>query len=215
MSVSEILLLHGTQGRSKKMATRGRCKRYASVYNPVTGMETKRCVAWYGTSRSSNLGGLGQTSLKATLGSVKGVLITGAIAAGGAVVTAEVYKKIGGTLKLDGWMRDLAEMATGIALGIILGKLTKKPKLAAAFAIGPVVSGGLKLFAHVMTEKELEGLGMTAFSPVNPYDSMYAPLYGANKGLGSQVAYEQIPETAYPGTIPPIPREAVASVPLM
>ena len=123
------------------------------------------------------LGSFGQArGLKGTLGSVKGVLITGTIAAAGAIVTDQVYERIGSSLGLEGWKRDLAKMATGIALGILIAKLTKKPKLAAAFAIGPVVAGALNLFGDLMGNTA--GLGYTAFNPSNAIDSMYAPFYG-------------------------------------
>lgn len=123
------------------------------------------------------LGSFGQArGLKGTLGSVKGVLITGAIAAAGAIITDQVYERIGDSLGLDGWKRDLAKMATGIGLGILIAKFTKKPKLAAAFAIGPVVAGALNLFGDVMGGTS--GLGYTAFNRSNVIDSMYAPFYG-------------------------------------
>lgn len=173
---------------------KGRCRKYRTAWNPVTGGYERKCA-----SRSRGTGSLGGLSLgsfgqaggmKATFNSVKGVLITGMIAVGGAFVTERVYDKIGAELKLAGWKADLAEMATGVVLGLLIGKLLKRPKLAAAFAIGPVVNGGMKLFTTLMAEAgSTHGVGLTAFQPVTPYSSMYAPLYGTE--------FTQIPGGAY------------------
>ncbi len=136
------------------------------------------------------MGGLGSlgtfgsaTGLKGTLSSIKVVLITGTIAAAGAIITDQVYEKIGASLNLAGWQRNLAKMATGIGLALIIAKLTKKPKLAAAFAIGPVVAGAIRLFTDVMGTPETSGLGLTAFTPSSVFESMYSPIYGTD-GLG-------------------------------
>ena len=122
-----------------------RTSAYMRYYDPVTGQYVQKSRR---RRRSRKVGGLGSLGsfgqargLKGTLAGVKGVLITGAIATGGAVVTDQVYEKIGGSLGLEGWKRDIAKMATGIALGILIAKIFKKPKLAAACAIGPVVRG--------------------------------------------------------------------------
>lgn len=179
------------------MARKGQCKTYAKAWNPVTGKETRYCVARYGGTRSGGLSGLagfGQTqTLKATVSSIKPILITGGIAAGGAIITKKVYARIGGSLNLSGWQRSLAEMATGIVLGIVIAKVLKKPKLAAAFAIGPIVSGAIDIFANVMGEAPaISGLGLTQFAETSPFTSMYA-------GMGSQTEFETVPENAYPG----------------
>jgi hypothetical protein len=164
------------------------------------------------------LGSFGQaTGLRGTLASVKGVLITGAIAAAGAIVTDQLYDKIGASLNLDGWKRDLAKMATGIALGIIIAKFTKKPKLAAAFAIGPVVAGSMRLFGDIMGTPATSGLGLTAFSPSNVFESMYSPMYGTDSpaleapGLGVNT-YEPVgtPDSAF---LPPPPLSGYYSMP--
>ena len=181
----------------------GKCRRYETFYNPITGRTSRRCVSRArGSSSLSGLGSFGQTgSLKSTFSGVKGVLITGAIAAGGVVVTQKVYDKLGKSLNLSGWQRQLAQMATGIALGIVIAKLLKKPKLAAAFAIGPVVAGAVQMFGDVVSSTPaLSGLGLTAYNAINnPYESMYAPLYGARQGLGSTVKYQNAPAMPMPG----------------
>jgi hypothetical protein len=130
---------------------------------------------------------------------VKGLLVTGAIAAGGAVITDRVYEKVGKSLGLAGWQRSLAKMATGIALGILIGKFLKKPKLAAAFAIGPVVVGAMEIFGVVMQKSPLGAV--IGFDKVDPYRSAYAPLYGLN-ALGSQPSFEPMHHRTNPARRP-------------
>lgn len=224
MPASEVWILHGlaAKGGSKKMARSGRCKKYARVWDPVTGTYARKCVSRY-ASRSSGLSGIGSvanfgqaTGLKGTFNSVKGVMITGAIAVGGAFLTQRVYEKIGKELKLSGWKSDLAEIATGVALGLVIGKFLKRPKLAAAFAIGPVVNGGIKLANRVLAETAGLGgpIGMTAFEPVTPYSSMYAPLYGTSrKALGSSVSFDTIGPTSYQQVAQPLATKRMIPVP--
>lgn len=122
--------------------------------------------------RSSSFSGLGTlggaTSLKATLGDVKGVLITGAIAAGGAITTEALFDKVAGSLALEGYTKELAKAATGIALGIMISKITKKPRLGAAFAIGPVVAAGMRIFAELLGTSSTAGLGLVTLRPLHP-----------------------------------------------
>ena len=130
-----------------------------------------------------SLGSFGQVgSIKGMMTGVKGVLITGGIAAGGAILTQQIFDKVAANWAIDGWKRDLAQIGTGIALGILIAKVLKKPKLAAAFAIGPVVAGMMKMFGEVM-HTGTAGLGFNAYTPINAYESMYAPMYGTS-GLG-------------------------------
>ncbi len=166
---------------------------FGRTYDPYTGRyvyKSKRKRRSGSTSGLGSLSGFGQTSsIKATMSSVKGVLITGGIAAGGAIVTQQVFDKIAATWSVEGWKRDLAQMGTGIALGILIAKLLKKPKIGAAFAIGPVVAGLINIFGDVMSNTA--GLGFTAFNPANVYNSMYSPFYGTdNLGLNT---YEAVP----------------------
>lgn len=187
----------------------GRCVKYASGWNPVTGRMSRRCIRRSGSRGGlGGLGTLGQTTgLKSTFNSVKGLLLTGGIAAGGAIITTKVYDKVGKSLNLAGWQRALAKMATGIALGIIIGKFLKKPRLAAAFAIGPVVAGSLEIFADIMKDSSLGAI--IGFEPVTPFRQAYAPLYGAG-GLGSSPSYEPMDYRTNPARRP-VTRPFVAS----
>jgi hypothetical protein len=74
---------------------------------------------------------------------------------------------------MEGWKYAVAEMATGVALGILIGKMLKKPRLAAMVAIGPVVLGGLRLLGSLVNAGPfaagsmagLSDLGMMAIEP--------------------------------------------------
>ena len=118
--------------------------------------------------RRSGLGGIGSlgqaTTLKGNLKSVQGVLITGAIAAGGAISVNALWDKLGGNLQLEGYTKELAKAATGIAIGILISKMLKKPQLGAAFAIGPVVAAAMQIFANVLGTTS--GLGLVTVTPV-------------------------------------------------
>lgn len=180
------------------------------VFDARTGMYVSRSGGRKSSRRVSGLGSLGafgqSGSLKGMLGGVKGVLITGSIAAGGAILTDQVFNKVAGNWNIDGWKRDIAKIGFGIGLAILIAKITKKPKLAAAFAIGPVVAGAMRIFGGLMGG-DVAGLGLNTFTPVNAFNSMYAPLYGANEALGL-TTFEPI--TGPPAAVPPAP--AVASV---
>ena len=190
---------------------------YRRVYDPVTGGYVMRSSGRRRSRRVSGLGtlaGFGTGSgIKATVGSVKGVLVTGAIAAGGAIVTQQIFDRVAANWSIAGWKRHLAQIATGVALGIVIAKLLKKPKLAAAFAIGPVVAGTLQIFGEVM-QGHTAGLGFTAYTPVDAYQSMYSPFYGADKGSGLGLnTYDAVGPGSYPGAAPPAPRSATWAMP--
>jgi hypothetical protein len=213
--LNELLVLHGIGGQ--KMARRN--VRYYSVYDPSSRSYVRRSRGrrrGRGTAGLGSLGAFGQgSSLKATLGSVKGVVITGVIAASGAVVTDQVFDKVGASLDLAGWKREAAKIATGIVLGIAIAKLLKKPKIAAAFAIGPVVSGLLNIFAEVMAKQgSTAGLGLTTFQPTDAYSNMYAPFYGADQGLGL-TTFTQMNQRNFPGGVPQGPPRRRAKMPMM
>ena len=155
----------------------GRCKRFAEIYDPSAGRSRRVCVARYSGKGTGGLAGLGSFgnagSLTTSFSSIKGVLVVGGIAAGGAIVTDKVFDTVAGKLELEGYQRDIAKIATGVALGIIIGKVLKKPKLGAAFAIGPIVAGAINIFQELMGP--VSGLGLVSINPATPDTSMYAP----------------------------------------
>jgi len=134
-------------------------------------------------------------SLSTTMRDVKGVLMTGAIAVSGAVITDKVFNLIAKNWAVTGWKRYLGEAATGIALGIVVGKFLKRPQLGAAIAIGPVVVSGLKAAAELMNAGPLSpgsiaGLGMMS---IDPY---YQSLSGA-EDLGAMQVGPGVPQWMY------------------
>jgi hypothetical protein len=155
---------------------------YRTVYSPKLKRYVRRKT---GTSKrrssTAGLSGFGTgKSLKSMLGGVKGVFITGGIAAGGAIATDSLFEKIGASWDIDGWQRDLAKMGLGVGLGILIAKILKKPQIAAAFAIGPIVAGGMRISADILARQgEVSGFGRTVLEPADRYTSTYAPFYGA------------------------------------
>lgn len=164
MAGSELLLLHSPgcpvrtsqiEGGSTKMARR--CVRWKTVSG------VRRCAQYTGRSRGGfrglgGLPGLGQaTSLKGTFTDVKKIAIAGGIGAAGVLATDWVFDQITKNVEslagLTGAKRAAAEAGTGIAIGIIVGKFLKRPRLAANLAIGPVILGIARLIG------DLAGIG--------------------------------------------------------
>ena len=152
----------------------GRCVSYTTRWDPKTMTYKRRCRRRVGTAGVGQLGAFGVgRGLKSSLAGVKDVFITGGIAAGGAVVTDRVFEMIQARLELAGYLATAAKAATGIALGLTIAKVLKKPRIGAAFAIGPIVVAALDII-HELTATA--GLGMMAVSRPPAYnpESMYA-----------------------------------------
>lgn len=200
MAADELLLLHSpdisTCGcepvrRTQQMSGADRtCAEWKNVYSPATGGYVRRCARM--ARRRRSLGEIGQLSLgnpgtlKGTLSDVKGVIFTSAVAVGGAVLTDKLFTLIAKNWNVTGWKRYTAEAATGIALGIMVGKFLKRPQLAAAIAVGPVVLAGLKaagelLNAGPLAPQAMAGLGMVSVEPYyqQPFSGQGAEQLGA------------------------------------
>lgn len=159
-----------------------RCVRYKTGRGGV-----RRCAKFSGGGgrRRSVLGGLTAapalgrtTSLRATFGDVRDVAITAGIGAAGAILTDIVFDQLTANVEmlagLTGYRRALAEAATGIALGIAVGKLAKNPRLGAKLAMGPVVLAALRIAGEMLNAGpfkaggSLSDLGMMAIEPYRP-----------------------------------------------
>jgi len=174
------------------------CAEWKNVYSEATGGYIRRCARMARSRRRRSLGeiALGNPgTLSGTMRDVKGVLVTGAIAVSGAVITDKVFNLIAKNWPVTGWKRYLGEAATGIALGILVGKFLKRPRLGAAIAIGPVVVAGLKATAELMNAGPLSpastaGLGMMS---IDPY---YQSLSGGDD-LGAMQVGPGVPRWMY------------------
>jgi hypothetical protein len=132
-------------------------------------------------------------------GQIKDTLITGGVAVGGAVITGKAVAYLVPLVKIDPaskWM-PVIEIGTGIALGVVVSKLTKKPDLGAALAIGPVVVNGLRLVTGILatdkgmgrmgrppvyTREQLAGvIPQEAFPPEGMYDTGYMSNFPAQQ----------------------------------
>lgn len=155
----KLLLLHGSGScgcQDKNLG--GSQMPYNKRYNKATRRYAKR--------RSSRpkfmLGSMGAgEGLKASFAAVKGVLITGLIAAGGAVVTRKIFDAYGAKVNLTKGSTEesLAIGAVGIAGGIMIAKFFKKPDIGAAFAIGTLVLAGINILGTVLGTPATAGLG--------------------------------------------------------
>lgn len=166
-----------------------------------------------GGTRGIGVGALGQgltnvKSVKGTLKGLQGVLLTGAIAAGGAIMAQAVYERLGeqqAKLTLKGWQRQAAVLATGLGIAILVAKYAKKPRIAAALAIGPVVSVAMTVFADILAERNgvpplpASGFGLTTIQPSWP-----AIPQNASGAFGDVVQYGgQNPwGVEFPGRVP-------------
>lgn len=167
-------------GGSKNMGRR--CKRYKNVFSASTGGMVRRCSDFSGGGLLGGLEGtstLGAThSLKATFGDVKDVAITAGIGALGAIITDIIFdqlvKNIESLAGLTGYKRAAAEAITGIALGIVVGKVMKRPRLGAKLATGPVVLAVLRVAGELLNagpyaaDRGLADVGMMAIEPYRP-----------------------------------------------
>ena len=162
------------------------CIRKKRVRSPATGKMVKRCAQYSG----GGLGSLG--ALPFDLEALKGTLLTGAVAVGGAVLAAKAGGFIVPMLKLDPastmtpkWIM-IIEVAIGLVAGYAVGKYAKKPDLGAAVALGPVVVNGLKV------------VGMFLQPASSPIAGHYgAPDVSASAPLGANVPGGYFPEWAY------------------
>jgi len=182
--IDELLLFHGLkQTGGRKMA--GRCVSYATRWDPKTMSYKRKCIRRSGP----NVGQLGAfgvgRGLKSSLAGVKDVFITGGIAAGGAVVTDRVFEMIQARLELAGYVATAAKAATGIALGLTIAKVLKKPRIGAAFAIGPIVVAALDIIHEITGTAGLGMMTVTRPPAYNP-ESMYAgaPALPASPNVG-------------------------------
>ncbi len=155
----------------------GRCVKYRNVYSPATGGMVRRCAQFAGGGLLGGLEGapaLGQAnSLRATFGDVKDVAITASIGAGGAIVTDIIFdqltKHVETLAGLTGYTRALAEAAVGIALGVVVGKFLKRPRLGAKLAMGPVVLAVLRIAGELLNAGPYAGDRSLGMMSVDPY----------------------------------------------
>lgn len=167
-------------GGGSKMA----CKRKKAYFSPSLGRDVMRCAEY--DKGGLNLGAFSIPGVN--INQIKDTFITGGVAVGGAVITGKAVTWLAPMVNIDStskWLPAI-EIGTGIILGVVIGKVTNKPDLGAAFAIGPVVVNGLKLVTDIMAPEN--GLGrimqrqrqlgvvqdMAAFPPMNMYDKSYS-----------------------------------------
>lgn len=184
MDEAKVLLFEGThRSRGGKSVFGRHCKRMKRVRNR-RGKMVKRCADFSG----GNLGNLG--ALPFDLEALKGTLLTGAVAVGGAVLAAKGVGYVAPMLKLapgSYWIM-VIEVAIGLLAGYAIGKYAKKSDIGAAVALGPVVVNGLKVVGLF--------LAPSASSPIAGHYAGNAPV-NTRDALGVTVPAGQFPEWAY------------------
>jgi len=137
-----VLLFQGIGNSTCGSCGEGR-KRMAKKYGRVPVKRRRRGRGMRGVSGISTRGLGASASVKETIGAVKSIVFTGAIAGAGAVLSGKIWKIIAEQAKLNvaDEMLELANMATGIAVGLIISKFLKKPTIGVAFATGAVAVG--------------------------------------------------------------------------
>lgn len=168
------------------------CRRYKWVRSR-TGKKIKRCADFSGGDLG-NLGSLG--ALPFDLEALKGTLLTGAVAVGGAVLAAKGVGYIAPMLKINPldqkgkpnkWLM-IMEVVVGLLAGYAVGKYAKKPDLGAAVALGPVVVNGLKVVGMFLQP--------SASSAIAGHYAGEPPV-AASEPLGAVVPAGQFPEWMY------------------
>ena len=139
-----VLLFHGIGNSTCGSCGEGR-KRMAKKYGRVPVKRRRRGRGMRGVNGISTRGLGASASVKETISTVKDILYKGAMAGAGAVITGKVWKYIaeagGLSTTVTPKMVPFANMATGIAVGLIISKFLKRPDLGVAFATGAVAVG--------------------------------------------------------------------------
>lgn len=184
MEEAQVLLFEGTHKSRGGSSVLGRhCTRMKTVRGR-NGRMVKRCANFSG----GNLGTLG--AMPFDLEALKGTLLTGAVAVGGAVVAAKGAAYIMPMLKLDplsmwSWV---IQIAIGLIGGYAIGKYAGKTDIGAAVALGPVVVVGLQAVGKYLQP--------TASSPISGHFGLNAPV-NTDQALGATVPGGQFPEWMY------------------
>lgn len=149
--VAEVAETKGGLGKMSK------CVSWQTVYSPALGKEVRRCAKF---AKFAGAGGLGQ--LVPSMDDITDTLKTGAIAAGGAIVSNLLINQVAKVVDLKGTTKNLAQMVSGILIGMIGYRVTQDEKLSAALGLGPVVVGALGLIGQVLAPLGGQGLGLVA-----------------------------------------------------
>jgi hypothetical protein len=141
-----VLLFHGIGNSTCGSCAAGRKRMARKKYGKVPVKRRRRGRGMRGVNSIGNIKGLGASaSVRDTIRAVKGIVMTGAMAGAGAVISNKVWKYIaeagGLSTTVTPKLVPFANMATGIAIGLIISKLLKKPALGVAFATGAVAVG--------------------------------------------------------------------------
>lgn len=163
------------------------CVRRKRVYSPVLGRNVLRCAQFSG---DGGLFGLFD-KFPLPVEQIKGALVTGGLAVGGAVGARKIVSYVAPMLKMEDKPKVVMvlEIATGVVVGVLVGKYTGKSEIGMALAVGPVVLNGMALVGEFMpelAEPTMAGLGVLVDQDDWVPEAMFQ--HGVTPGLQKDVA---------------------------
>lgn len=148
--VEKVLLFSGIpklRGGSSVFAAKKHCIRKKRVWSKAHRKYVMKCAKFSGGS----LGNMG--ALPFNIEALKGTLLTGAVAVGGAIVAGKAVAYLAPMIKIAGdskWIMAL-EVIVGLLGGYAVARWAKQPDLGAAVALGPVIVNGLRIVGPLLT----------------------------------------------------------------
>ena len=153
MPLEEVLLFSGIPSMRGGSSVLGRrhCTRKKRVYSKANRKYVMRCANFSGGKSGKSLGSMG--ALPFNIEQLKGTLLTGAVAVGGAIVAGKAVAYLAPMIKIvpgSKWIMAL-EVIVGLLGGYAVARFAKQPDLGAAVALGPVIVNGLRIVGPLLT----------------------------------------------------------------
>ena len=183
----EILIFEGAK-------TMKHCVRKKRVYSERLGRHVLRC-AEFADGDLGDMGDMGQITDE-----IKDTLITGAVAAGGAVISKAVVENIvTKQFDLSPTWEIVANVVAGFALGWGAVRVGLDANTAAALTIGPVVVGAVQLLGELAKTSNGDGNGdgTSGWTTAQSYPNQFPLTENGANALGGYVTAEQYQPSNY------------------
>ncbi len=151
MALEEVLLFSGipSLGGGHSVFQGKHCTRKKRVWSKKNRKYVMRCANFSGGSKS--LGSMG--ALPFNIEALKGTLLTGAVAVGGAIVSGKAVAYLAPMIKVtpgSKWIMAM-EVMFGLLAGYAVARWAKQPDLGAALGLGPIIVNGLRIVGPLLT----------------------------------------------------------------